>query len=497
MNAAQRDEHAREELAMRKKLRGLKGRGSGKRLLPIVLVTFLGLWTINGCGPLSLDGGLDELEEEVNDQIDLILARLYPELDAEARAELKVSLSAGEIHALAEEFDAIREEVEAFSRELFKTAEERAEERQEALSEHNDGYPESLEAVGRSCLYDAQNQTAQVNLSGVFSGKTPVLLQAGQVSVLVDGVEQSGTLSCLSGDDTVDVVFLVDITGSMTSVIDSVRKSVLAFVDAIEASGLEGTLSVASFQDSVGVDVSFQEPAPENDVERSPFFDPVDISDAAAIEEVRDFVTRLQANSGRDAPENVAGAIDFVRNSVIGGSADGPRVIDGKGDPPGTRPFPALKSDRQVFVVLTDVSFHADRMDETNSSMLADFVPRDADAIARTLHETGTVVHVVDPSWVDRNTDPKSSSHADVDSDYWAVQTGGLGEDVTLGYSLVDLELLVVSERTGLLDVVLDAILATSCRYEFSADLSATEDVEVHLEANGEVFTEFVAVTSF
>lgn len=471
------------------------------RLLSIVTLALSGLGVTNGCDPVSLDENLDgigeDVENEVEDQLDVILARLYPDLSAEERAELKVSLSAGEIHALAEEFDAIREEVEEFSRELFMTAEERAEERAEALSEHNDGYPESLEAVGLSCLYDSQDQTAQINLSGVFSGTTPIFLQEGEVRVLVDGAEQSGALSCLSGDDTVDIVFLVDITGSMSSVIDSVRESVLAFVDAIEASGIEGTLSVASFQDSVGVDVTFQEPAPAGDVERSPFFSPVDIADAAAIEEARDFVTRLQANSGRDAPENVAGAIDFVRNSVIGGSAQNPRVIDGTDDPPGTRPFPALESDRQVFVVLTDVSFHADRMDETNSSMLADFVPRNADVIARTLHETGTVVHVVDPSWVDRSLDPTSTSDADVDSDYWAIQTGGLGEDVVLGYSLVDLELLVVSERTGLLDVVLDAILATSCRYEFSADLSAVSEVEVELEANGEVFTELVAVTSF
>ena len=63
---------------------------------------------------------------------------------------------------------------------------------------------------------------------------------------------------------------------------------------------------------------TFQEPAPANDYERSPFFAPVAIDDATRSTTLRGFVNRLEANRGADAPENLAGAIDFARNNVIG-----------------------------------------------------------------------------------------------------------------------------------------------------------------------------------
>jgi len=250
-----------------------------------------------------------------------------------------------------------------------------------------------------------------------------------------------------------------------------------------------------SFQDTVGVDVTFQEPAPIGAVERSPFFTPVPISDGEQVDELRAFVNRLEANAGADLPENLSGAVDFARNSVIGRLGSAPNVIDGSSDPPSTRPFPRLTSERQVFVALTDATFHSDSRNEGNSSLEAAFVPRPAAEILATLTQTGTTVHVIDPSWVDGSLDPGAGS--EVDADYFAMHTGGLGEDKVLGYSLVDLELVVVAEDTGLLDVALDGILASSCSFEFSADLSAEAEVEVRLDVGGETFSEFVAVTAF
>lgn len=439
---------------------------------------------------------VDEEEfNEARDQVKGILRALFPDLSDAEIDELALRLSYEDVLALREELEAARKAAAEFSAELFKTAEERAQERAEDLAPANDGFPTTLEPVGRICRYDAQSQRAELQLSGVFSGRTPVHLEAGQVSVTVGGSEVQGTLSCLAGDETVDIVFLIDITGSMSNVIHSVRNSVAAFITAIEQSGVRGTVSAVSFQDTVGVDVSFQEPSPG--VERSPFFDPVAIDDAAGVEALRNFVTRLEANQGADAPENLSGAIDFARNNVIGGTAQNPNRIDGSGDPPHTRPFPALTSARQVFVALTDITFHSDSRTSSNSSLEAAFVPRPAATILDTLHRTGTTVHVVDPSWIDANMNPASSTAAAVDADFWSVNTGGLGEDVVLGYSLVDLELVVVSERTGLLDVVLDGILSTSCTYEFEADLSGQTEVQVRVEAGGEVFTGVAAVAAY
>jgi len=451
----------------------------------------------------DIDGAVDDVVTDLGSDLGLggsgsldpaaILGALFPDLSASEIADITVSLTLDEVMALRDELEAIRVEVAEFSADLFQTAEERVAEREMDLGPEG-AFPESLEALGAVCLYDEAQGTATVALSGVFSGQTAIQLETGSVSVLVDGAAQSGSLSCLYQGESVDIVLLVDITGSMSNVIASVRDSVVAFTEAVSASGLVGTLSVVTFQDTVGVDVTFQEPAPPS-YERSPFFPPVDMGDADAVDSLQAFVRSLEANRGADAPENLSGAIDFARNSVIGGTEAAPIVIDGDTGPNGTRPFPALTSEHQVFIALTDITFHSDAT--SSISLLPEFQPRPAGVIARSLHQTGTVVHIVDPSWVDANLDPADPGEDDVDADYWAINSGGLGEDVVLGYSLLDLELVVVAERTGLLDVVLDAVLATSCKFEFSADLSVVTEVEVELAVEGEVYTEVLPVISF
>ncbi len=429
-------------------------------------------------GSLIGSGGTGSI---LGDEVLDILKELFPDLSESELLEIEATLSLDEVIALQAELEEARDAAIEFSQDLFKTAEERVADRQTDLEPENDGFPTGVEAVGRVCLYDEAQNRGTVNLSGVFDGKESVLLTAGDISLTVGGQSIPFTLDCLQGGSSVDVVFLVDITGSMSSVIDSVRDSVTGFVNALEASGIDGTVSVVSFQDSVGVNTSFQEPSPANDYERSPFFSPVSLSDAAGVEAARSFVNRLEANRGADASENLAGAIDFARNNVIGYMANGaPNVIgDGKEDPAGTKPFPQLKSDRQIFVALTDITFHGDGHDELDSSLLAEFTPRKKADILTTLHETNTTVHVSDPSWVDGSLDPTGG---DVDADYWAIHTGGLGEDRVLGYSLVDLELVVVAEETGLFDITLDKIFASTCSLSFDAPVAVSDEVSVSID---------------
>jgi hypothetical protein len=453
-----------------------------------------------GCGLPKMDEGLDDISMEdlevVEDHINRALRALFPDLSEDELAEISVSLDLDDVLALREELEAIRESVEEFSAALFTTAEERVEARREDLADHNDGFPEGLGSIGQLCRYDASAEHAQISLSGVLNGQDSVLLTEDMITLTVDGQEQDFTLSCLPNGPTVDIVFLIDITGSMSNVIDSVRDSVVDFVDIIESSGLTGTISVVSFQDTVGVNRTFQETAPPNDYERSPFFAPVAIESAGEIAELRSFVNRLEANRGADAPENLAGAIDFARNSVIGYETGGaPNVIgDGRQDPAGTAAFPRLRSERQVFVVLTDVTFHGDDRDSRSSSLEAAFVPRDAADILATLHRTGTVVHVSDPSWSDGSLSPTSAS---VDADYWAVHTGGVGEDIASGYSLVDLELVVVAEGTGLLDITLDKILSSSCTLDLDVQLAANAQIALELNVEDLSFSTDLQVVRF
>ncbi len=222
------------------------------------------------------------------------------------------------------------------------------------------------------------------------------------------------------------------------------------------------------------------------------------IDDAKGVEELRGFVRRLEANRGDDWPENLAGAIDFARNNTIGGTSSKPNLVDGKDDPEGTRPFPELTNDRQVFVALTDAPFHSDSRDQTNSSLLEPFLPRDAAVIAKTLQQMGTIVHVIDVSWFDSNIDdPSDPAVSEVDADYWARKTGGLGEPTEGSYSILDLELVAWLDSEGLLSARLNDIIATTCSFEFEASLSAESEVELRLEFDGETYERVLDVVDY
>lgn len=472
--------------------------------------------TLAGCGLVStgkkLKGDLedlpDEIPEDLPDLIDvdgtgtleaqalLVLELLFPDLSRSELREIASSSSLDALLDLREELSAARKAAAGFADELFTTAGERVERRKQDLAPLNDGFPTGLAALSQLCSYDTQARRGRVQLNAVFDGKEAVRLRASNVQLSVDGAAQPFTLKCLHDGPSVDVVFLIDITGSMRDVIHAVRDSVVRFVDLLESNGVHGTVSVVSFQDSVGVNRSFQEPAPSNDYERSPFFAPVSLADPGQVDALRAFVNRLEANRGADAPENLAGAIDFARNNVIGYGADGkPNLIgDGKDDPAGTQPFPALESERQVFVVLTDITFHGDDRTEANSSLLRPFIPRDSADILASLRRSGTTVHVSDPSWSDAPLDPGAEA---VDADYWAIHTGGLGKDVAAGYSLLDLELVVVGKDSGLLDITLDKIVASSCTLEFSAELAASAALRVALDVDGKQFESALDVVRY
>jgi hypothetical protein len=425
-----------------------------------------------------------------------LLALLFPDLSTDELIEISTSYSLDVLLALRDELTSARSAAKEFADKLYVSAGEHVAQRKKDLAPLNDGFPSGLAAVSQLCSYDSQTGRGRVQLNGVFDGKEAVTLTADDVKLTIDGSPQTFTMRCLADGPSVDIVFLIDITGSMRDVIHSVRDSVVRFVDMLETSGVRGTAAVVTFQDTVGVNSTFQQPAPANNYERSPFFEPVSLADPDAVDALRAFVNRLEANRGDDLPENLAGAIDFARNNVIGYGSDGkPNTIgDGKGDPVGTAPFPKLASERQVFVVLTDITFHGDNETPASSSLLAPFVPRDTKDILPTLQRTGTTVHVSDPSWSDASLDPSAS---EVDADFWAIQTGGLGKDVVGGYSLLDLEMVAVAKDSGLLDITLDKVIASSCSLEFSAQLSAGAALRVALDKGGKQFTSALEVVRF
>jgi hypothetical protein len=457
----------------------------------LVLVCGLFPCVVGGC---SLKGAVDEAGDvDVDAKLDVleILRALFPKLTDAELEELSASIDLETVLALKAELEEVRKEAAEFSDELFTTCEERVAQRKKDLETQNEGYPTSLEAIGGGAFYSEASGDVRIELSGLFSNKASYSFSAADVNVELDGVAQTPEVSCLAGGDSVDLVFLVDVTGSMSNVIDSVRGSLLSFVDALKSSDLNGTISVVSFQDTVGEQVSFQE-LEKNDFERSPFIAKKSISSSSEVSEVERFIAKLEANRGADRPENLSAAVDFARNSVIGLSSNGsPNVIgDRVQDPVGTAAFPKLESKRQVFVAITDATFHSDSRDAGNSSLEAQFKPRPLAQIVDSLRSTGTVVHVVDPSWVDESVEPTGrASEEELDADYFAIATGGVGEDKVAGYSLTDLELVAVADKTGLLDIALHDILKASCRISFPAvDVAAGAEISVSVSAGDEVF---------
>jgi hypothetical protein len=433
-------------------------------------------------------------------QVKATLREVFPELTEDEIDGYAARLDIDAVVALKLEVAGIRDVASALGAALDRLAADAVETRRKDLEPYNAGFPATLEPVGRAAFYDAAKGEARVELSGVFADRTAIELNPADITLSVDGAVQTATLDC-APDQAVDIVFLVDITGSMSSAIGAVRRSLSAFVSAIVARNVRGTLGVVTFQDTVGVNVGFQQPAPSGAVERSPFFEPVEISNAVGVGELQRFIARLEADSGADTPENLAGALDFARNNVIGLTSGGrPNAIgDGVEDPRDVSPWPALQNARQIFVAFTDAPFHADSRTADNSSLLSQFKPRPIADILRSLQTTGTTVHVSDPSWVDETLEPRgSASEVSVDGDFWAKQTGGVGEDRVRGYSLVDLELLVVAEDAGLLDIALDGIVASSCSAGFALPrLAAGASIDLELHRDGTSFSDTLTPVRF
>ncbi len=296
-------------------------------------------------------------------------------------------------------------------------------------------------------------------------------------------------VTCTSDPQTpISVIFVVDVTGSMSPVIAAVRNSLLDFVDASVGLGLHGKIGVVTYQDTVGVDIPFEDcsgvdgPIPE----RSPFFTPVALDDADGVDRLRDFIGALHADGGADWAENMAAAVDFAANNVIGYAADGtPNVIgEGNDDPPYTRPWPVDELEGLVVIIpITDASFHPP---STSSPSLPEpFRPR---ALPEILGSLGTtVVATIDPAFNDLSTEIGGDS-TDLDADLFARYTGGFGQDwfsvdaflFTESISFFDLELMLLGQ--GLLEIPLAPALASTCVTEIDV-ASAPGEIRTRIDA--------------
>jgi hypothetical protein len=107
----------------------------------------------------------------------------------------------------------------------------------------------------------------------------------------------------------VDIVFCIDVTGSMTPIIDAVKANALAFYDDVQTNLTEKGKNVAQLRVRV---VAFRDFVADGDaaIDESPFYPLPDERGAFS-----EFVNGLIAQGGGDAPENGLEAVALAINS--------------------------------------------------------------------------------------------------------------------------------------------------------------------------------------
>ena len=139
--------------------------------------------------------------------------------------------------------------------------------------------------------------------------------------VFEDGKAQGFILSRITAVfKRLDIVLLVDVTGSMSSAIKGVKNSIKGFMDYLKTHGFDVRVAVVPFDDY----------APSEDKKYDPEW--LNLSDP---DTVKDYVDQFTAYGGGDSPENSYGAILFAWNNV------------------GWRP-----ASQRIFILFTDARSH-------------------------------------------------------------------------------------------------------------------------------------------
>lgn len=126
--------------------------------------------------------------------------------------------------------------------------------------------------------------------------------------------EVSATVS-VPTTSKIDMVFILDNTGSMSGRIRSVKDSIIAFTSSLEAEGVDANFGVVSFGDDITEQATLELPA--------------------TATEVKDWLDALPGESGGDAAENPLDSIMVAYNN-----------------------FTWRADAQKVFVVITDVYCH-------------------------------------------------------------------------------------------------------------------------------------------
>lgn len=176
----------------------------------------------------------------------------------------------------------------------------------------------------------------RVNIPGYEEGLT-----SGNFLVFEDNRAQGFILIKESEERSgADIVFIVDVTGSMSEEIEGVKNSMVDFIQSLETEGLDVKVGIVPYSDY----------APSSTTD-SVGFDPafLNLSDPTTA---ADYANNLSASGGNDTPENAYGAIMYAWKNMSW-----------------------RKETQRIFILITDAPSHyegdSDWSDSTN-----DFDPK-------------------------------------------------------------------------------------------------------------------------
>lgn len=228
-----------------------------------------------------------------------------------------------------------------------------------------------------------------------------------------------------------DIAFVFDTTGSMSYALDSVKGSIVGFVDHLQSNGLDVQVGAVTFGDAfdtkmtsgggaTGASLTTQVPPSFDSSERPSF------SLTTNFEEFKAFIAEQRPRGGNNSPENALGALEFAYDTLSWRAG----------------------AQRIVIVIMDICSHNADTY--TEDGITAPWIPKTVASVLEKL-KGQAIVHVISPaSALDHCGTPWSGTgtgvtYTDMQAFTGVAGTGGVHVDWD-GDNLFDLTSLPITE---------------------------------------------------
>jgi pimeloyl-ACP methyl ester carboxylesterase len=289
----------------------------------------------------------------------------------------------------------------------------------------SNAFPLSASAVRTS------SRTINVTINPILIGGVPAALSGSNVEVIENGCSKHLTVTTGTGPIDADIVFIQDLSGSMSAEIVGVRNSVTAFANDLLARGLSVRIGSVGYSGNGSIPTS----PPTSSCE---FLGPVrDLTDPATFR--AHVAASWSAFDGCDGPENGLEAIEYAHQSLS------------------WRPGAA-----RVYILITDSSVHTKA---TSCNSLGPCTNQDLASITALVGSTATM-HVVAPS----NSAARTTGGG---LDPWQLADALGGKRLTLATNgVVDLVTLNLSATIG---------QVVRLSYESASNEKATHDLRVRV----------------